>query len=213
MRYFVYLLQFPNGKKYIGITKNFRRRMYQHKSQAIKGGKLKLYCAIRKYGWENVDKRVVSIVNTLEEANHLEQFLIKEFELTEKGYNLSPGGHTPLPNQSEIQVQRMKDPQVRKVALEALQTPIAKSNRRKSLNTEEYKQLRSNLNRKRIEAGFIPKTSKSIICNETGERYESIRQAAIKLGGRREHLRDHLKGKKYRPRFKGLTFRYVEGNY
>jgi len=33
----VYLLTFPNGKKYVGITNNFARRMYQHKHCAMRG--------------------------------------------------------------------------------------------------------------------------------------------------------------------------------
>ncbi len=49
---------------------------------------------------------------------------------------------------------------------------------------------------------------KPIVCNETKEEFSSITDAAKNYSGKREHLRDHLKGN--RIKFKGLTFNYRE---
>lgn len=53
--------------------------------------------------------------------------------------------------------------------------------------------------------------TKRIMCNETKQIFNSIKEASEYFNGRREHLRDHLKGKQYRNKFKGYTFTELKG--
>lgn len=107
--------------------------------------------------------------------------------------------------------ERMIDPIFKQGAVEASHTPEANANRSKSLNTLEYRQLRSELAKKQFAEGKsgIDQVKKPIICIETNEIFPSITDAANHFNGQRTHLRAHLKGDKCRPRFKGLHFKYA----
>lgn len=90
--YTVYCLRFPNNKMYIGITsKDPTERWHNghgyHHSQVMSR-------AIKKYGWENVDKEILLTGLTKEEATSIEIGLIKQYQLTnhDHGYNTSIGG-------------------------------------------------------------------------------------------------------------------------
>lgn len=90
-KYQVYQHTSPNGKVYIGITKKARARDrwkyghgYKHNAH--------FYNAIKKYGWNNIEHKVLMSNLTLEEACHVEKELIALY--TEKGicYNIAEGG-------------------------------------------------------------------------------------------------------------------------
>lgn len=88
--YTVYKHISPSGKGYIGLTKNYVKRAYWHKStsncRAFKN-------AIDKYGWNNLVHEVIKENLTLEEACSLEEKLIYEHNtLSPNGYNLKEGG-------------------------------------------------------------------------------------------------------------------------
>ena len=87
MKHYLYKLIDPNGKTYIGVTCNFKRRMKEHRRSDWPIGK-----AIREFGEENF-KIVIEEFDTKEIA------LEKEFELVsvdsymgESLYNLTVGG-------------------------------------------------------------------------------------------------------------------------
>jgi group I intron endonuclease len=83
----------PNGKVYIGKTKDFRARMKYHKL-ASKKGKTHLYLAIRKYGWENFSKEIIDHAETEEELSKKEIYWIAYYQSINPvvGYNMSEGG-------------------------------------------------------------------------------------------------------------------------
>lgn len=90
--YTVYQHIFPNGKRYIGVTRNsvekrWGYRGYNYKSQVV--GR-----AIEKYGWDNIEHEVFAVCDTKEQAERLERWLVKHFDTTnpEHGYNILPGG-------------------------------------------------------------------------------------------------------------------------
>ncbi len=93
-KYVVYMLTFPNGKKYCGYSSNIKRRWRSKKEYNQQ--KL-VYRAIQKYGWDNIKKEIIYCFNNSEDA------LLKEKEIIEKlnllnpnnGYNAVPGGGTP----------------------------------------------------------------------------------------------------------------------
>ena len=97
MRHCIYKLTFPNEKVYVGQTKNFKKRMQQHKNKAFNkksdGYNNYLYCAIRKYGWDNIKKEEVFSCNE-NLVDLFETEYIKFCKSTQKkfGYNLDSGG-------------------------------------------------------------------------------------------------------------------------
>jgi group I intron endonuclease len=83
----IYKISSPNGKVYIGRTNNFDGRMAEHKCSALtKKANNSLYRAIRKYGWDNMTKEIICEVET-ENAQKLEEELIKAHNSVKKGYN------------------------------------------------------------------------------------------------------------------------------
>lgn len=79
-----------NGKTYVGITSNVKRRWYPVGYKKC----TRFNAAIEKYGWDNF-KHIVLIDNVSQEvACIIEMELIKKFKLQDKnfGYNVSSGG-------------------------------------------------------------------------------------------------------------------------
>lgn len=87
-KYCVYCHEFPNGKKYIGITcRGVKARWcYRYKSQT------KINNAIGKYGWDNVKHNIVAENLTEEQAKKMECDLIKKYDTYKNGYNATIGG-------------------------------------------------------------------------------------------------------------------------
>lgn len=88
----VYKLTSPSGKVYIGQTVDFQKRMKSHKECAGEHCP-KLYRAIRKYGWENFNKKILLENLTLSEMDFLEEFCISVYDSIKYGYNVTIGGY------------------------------------------------------------------------------------------------------------------------
>ena len=84
--YVVYCHTSPSGKKYIGMSKNVKRRWEAH-GENYKTC-IKFYNAIKKYGWENITHEILEENLTKEEAEKLEEFYIKELDTINNGYNI-----------------------------------------------------------------------------------------------------------------------------
>lgn len=83
-----------NGKMYVGITgKGAKHRWGKGYRHCIK-----LYRAIKKYGWNGFDHRVLVENLTKEEAERIEQNLISDLMLQDDryGYNIANGGSAPI---------------------------------------------------------------------------------------------------------------------
>ena len=94
---YLYSLNFPNGKKYIGVsTKPKHKRIYQHCEKANKGLTHPLYAAIRKYGKPKV---LVLCAGSADYISDLEIKAITIFRTQDRkfGYNIAFGGHSPHP--------------------------------------------------------------------------------------------------------------------
>ena len=90
--YSLYQLRFPNGKRYIGISKNVQRRLREHRCAADNGETLPLHKAIRHYGWGAVVASVL-VVGKRDYIADLECRAIESFHtLCSDGYNVSLGG-------------------------------------------------------------------------------------------------------------------------
>lgn len=89
--YCVYDLQFPNGKHYIGISKDAEKRWRNGKGYDTQG---KIANAIKSFGWDNVKHKIICDSLTKEQAERLEEYLISELNTIEDGYNTTIGGNT-----------------------------------------------------------------------------------------------------------------------
>lgn len=89
--YYVYCHTTPSNRKYVGISSNPQKRWNNGK------GYIKNYLfrrAIEKYGWNNIEHKILFEVDSLGEAKSIEKRLISEWNLTNPlyGLNLSGGG-------------------------------------------------------------------------------------------------------------------------
>ena len=114
-----------NGKIYVGITCREPERRWANgkgykRSHGQSVGDSHFYNAIKKYGWDNIDHRIVAQNMTIEEASAMEKELIAKYDSTnpEKGYNITSGGQDSIGAKhsdetkaklSEIAKKRIKD--------------------------------------------------------------------------------------------------------
>jgi len=84
----IYILTFPNGKQYVGQTINLKQRFYSYRSNK----KTNEHNAIRKYGWNNIDRIEMKCSEKYLDWQEIEA--IKNYNtLYPNGYNLETGGH------------------------------------------------------------------------------------------------------------------------
>ena len=84
----IYLMTFPNGKHYVGRTRDFDSRMIEHKYRSTKKN-THLYNAIKKYGWDNVKKEIIDTADSLTEAIAKEYEWIVKYDTIRTGYNIT----------------------------------------------------------------------------------------------------------------------------
>lgn len=101
MKYSVYAHVFPNGKAYVGITKQSVEKRWKNgkgygKSQPI------MRKAIKKYGWENIKHITLFEDLSVDEACEIEKHFINDLRLFDNsfGYNSCHGGEKNEPNES-----------------------------------------------------------------------------------------------------------------
>lgn len=86
----VYIKHFENGKKYVGITNNFERRMDRHEKDARYGSTLPIHRAMRKY---NHETEIVFESECYDDVLKYERIIIQNFkDLGDELYNLTDGG-------------------------------------------------------------------------------------------------------------------------
>lgn len=83
-KYSVYVHTFPNGKRYVGRSKNPLTRWNNGRGYMTNEA---MYKDIEKYGWDNIEHSIIAENLTLEEANRLERNIIDYYNLVEEGYN------------------------------------------------------------------------------------------------------------------------------
>lgn len=90
----IYKIDYPNGKTYIGLSENIKRRFWEHNN--ISNNKQVCDKAIRKY-FGKVER--ITILEECEPSKlgEREKFWVAFFRSNEKdkGYNISPGGEHP----------------------------------------------------------------------------------------------------------------------
>jgi len=87
----IYKAEFPNGKVYIGKSKNFDDRKLKH-SYSTRYYNTKLTKAMNKYGFDSINWEIIYETEDIEELNKMEIELIKKYDSIKNGYNTSIGG-------------------------------------------------------------------------------------------------------------------------
>lgn len=92
--YCVYKHTCPNGKVYIGITKQEPLKRWQYRGNGYRNND-HFYRAIKKYGWANIKHEILFNGLTKEEAEQKEVELIARYKSNEYefGYNVANGGN------------------------------------------------------------------------------------------------------------------------
>jgi len=92
----IYLItNLVNGKNYVGQTvQQINRRFSAHKRSAFKYESfLPLHRAMRKYGIDNFECKIIEICNSIEELNESEtKWILKLGTFGKRGYNCTTGG-------------------------------------------------------------------------------------------------------------------------
>lgn len=90
--YYVYKHTVPNGKVYIGITKQNPKRRWRN-GHGYKDSVL-FFNAIIKYGWINISHEILKQGLSAEEASMFEKYYIALYKANNRnfGYNITSGG-------------------------------------------------------------------------------------------------------------------------
>jgi group I intron endonuclease len=106
MSYCIYQHTSPSGKSYIGQTNNYKSRCRQHQEES---GSTAFSNAVKKYGWDEFQHRILAENLTLEEANGLEELAIIELNtIAPNGYNLLGGGNNRYASEQVKEAARLK---------------------------------------------------------------------------------------------------------
>ena len=193
-KYIVYMHIFPNKKIYIGITKQEVKKRWK-KGLGYNSHQTLMKKAIKKYGWDNIQHKILFTDLTKEEACNKEIELISLYDSTnkQKGYNISKGGEGTIGvKPSEKSKEKNRFSHLGKKASAETKIKISKSNigKHSAKRTEEQKKKISeatkkamnNLELKRkmsILAKNRKNNTKKVKCIETNKIYKTIKEASI----------------------------------
>lgn len=104
--YKIYLLTFPNGKQYVGMTKQKLESRWKN-GHGYDFNK-EMYDDIKRFGWDNIQKDVLETGLTEQEAFEAETYYIKEMKTRELGYNKGEGGKISCPNRVIVEYNGQK---------------------------------------------------------------------------------------------------------
>lgn len=148
-----------NGKMYIGQTvRSMTERLAGHKRNYERNVHTKLYDAMRKYGWDKFDAKVIEVCSSLEALNARETYWIKYYNTVEDGYNMYYGGDNNCMFVKEIAEkhdERMRTKEVREKISKTMKEYHATHK-----VSEETKKKISNKLRAFYDAGKKPKYKK-----------------------------------------------------
>lgn len=169
--------------KYVGLTRqNLEKRFTQHASR-------------KNFNKKDYTIELISEDLTIEQAVELEKLLIKQYDLINNGWNVSPGSINGSSNYhtEEMKQKWSKERKGIKVSEEhAAKNRIARLGHK---NTPEQQRK------------IVEKVSKPVICLETGIIYRSARHAAKELNLNYSKISLVCNGK--RSTTGGLHFKFV----
>ena len=201
-----------NGKKYIG--KHSTTDVYD----GYFGSGIAIKQAINKYGIDNFKKEIICYCNNEEELKEMEKYHIKKEGTFSKGYNLTLGGEGILGyKHTEDSIRKASDsrkryyeenPEMREKISEMAKKRVGKLNPfySRKLSQEHIDKL--TVSRVKAITGVNNPSARSVICNETGVKYDLAQDAATAVG--LKYSTTILKAcKNIRKSAGGFTWRYA----
>ena len=208
--YSVYIHKLPNKKVYIGITSQKPERRWRS-GEGYKRNK-HFYSAILKYGWDNIEHSVLFENLTKDEACEIEKFLIQKTKsyCRDIGYNFTMGGES-YQFTSEIK-EKIKINHSRswkgKHHTEETKKKISVANKGRVFSEEHKEKIRKNHShcksfqgrhhsaesKKKISEnhfrlyGAENPSAKKVMCIETGEIFETIKEASEQKHANKNHI-------------------------
>ena len=136
--YKVYMHIFPNGKAYIGITRQEPKVRWGGGNGYVRNEYM--YRAIKKYGWENIEHIVLFDGLSKNDACEIEKELIKKHKTNNKnfGYNIESGGQCS--SLAESTKQKLREAHTGKRASEETKGKMSASRKRFLSENPEYYQ-------------------------------------------------------------------------
>ena len=188
------------GDAYVGQTKNFKRRIWEHKSSAKRNAKMKISQAIAEYGFEKFSFEMLEECAT-EKLDEREQFYIAKLK---PAYNVCVGGKgsrgrklsdeekersrragkMQWASMTEEQKQNviknnLKGPRKGHTVSEETREKLRQHNLGKKASPETIEKRRAALKGKKRENKH---RWKAVRCVETGEVFPQMKLAAQKYG-------------------------------
>ena len=201
-----------NGKKYIG--KHSTTDVYD----GYFGSGIAIKQAINKYGIDNFKKEIICYCDNEEELKEMEKYHIKKEGTFSKGYNLTLGGEGILGyKHTEDSIRKASDsrkryyeenPEMREKISEMAKKRVGKLNPfyGRKLSQEHIDKL--TVSRVKAITGVNNPSARSVICNETGVKYDLAQDAATAVG--LKYSTTILKAcKNIRKSAGGFTWRYA----
>lgn len=203
--YKVYIHIFPNQKVYIGVTK--QKPEYRWRNGKKYNSNEYMTNAIKKYGWENIEHKILYDGLSKNQAEIKEKELIKKYKsnIRDFGYNILEGG-----NISTGMTEKGKQQMINK-----------NKGKHRSLNTEfkkghkpwtTGKKMSNEFKRKLSEShlGQIAWNRRKIICLENNVIYSSMKEASQKLNVNEAGISKVCRG--IMKQTNGFHFKYYEGS-
>ena len=207
--YKVYIHIFPNNKVYIGMTCQEPKERWK-RGKAYKENR-HLYNAINKYGWENIEHKILFDNLEKEEAELKEINLIKEYKANDNqyGYNIEYGG---CHNGKTSEQTKRKISMANKGKRNSPQTEFKKGH--KTIFTKDMREKISRKNKGRhasirteFKKGHKSFSAKKVLCIETNTVYNTIKEAGKDTSTMACHISEVCKNK--RKSAGGLHWKYL----
>ena len=217
-RYKVYMhVNKLNNKKYIGITSKDNVEDRWKKGNGYRR-QIKFYRAIKKYGWDNFEHKVLFDRCSKLEAENIEVELIDYFNANNNkfGYNVSNGGNSigkftietrnkiSIANKGRVCSEEAKN----KNRLAHLGKLHNEESKNKISNTMKNKKI--NIGKSNPMYGVTPVNAKKIICLNNNIVYNSITEASRILNLDFRLVSAVCNGKRHTTG--GYTFKFYEDN-
>ena len=201
----------PNGKTYVGITRQTPEQRWRNGSAYRSNPEF--YADIEKYGWENFIHRIEYSGMTKEEAEIAESVFIGIAASTEPelGYNRSEFGTSawePTPEQRKQLAEKKKNyiaahPEYLEKLHDARRgVPQSKETREKISAARKGQAMPEEQRRK---------LSRPVRCIETGECYLNAREAAEETGVNASSIGNCCRGAKGHKTAGGMHWEYISG--
>jgi group I intron endonuclease len=217
----IYKITNPKGKIYIGQSTNIEERWEKgHKYGS--GCGIKLKNSFKKYGWENHKKEIIEECS-IKDLSIRETYWIEYHNSYKKGLNSIPGGGVQGYKDEQWRKNHSKGLKGRKGAWEGKKRPEHSEFLKKNGSGLSYKRTqehKDNLKKKlsgkklskehceKISQNKIGKKTKKIICLETNQIFNSIKECSELLNISKGCICSFVKGKYPYPKLKGYTFKY-----